>query len=885
MAEAKGLTTAIVSIVGKLDPSVQKSVKNATKSISKLKIATVAVAGAIGASAVATGKYLLDLGNEMDGAYDTIRIGTGATGKSLDGLKKDFEKVLQSVPTSSESASQAIADLNTRLGLSGKNLQDVAKSAIYLSENLGAGDLTTVIEKSSRAFQAWGVKEEEMTGKMDYLFKVSQSTGIGFNELAEKTQRYGATFQSLGYDFESASTLIGSLTKNGADVDSVLAGMRTSLGKLTAQGLSASEGFEMYYGKIKNAKTETEAMSIASEIFGTKNGALMAKSIRDGKLACAALTAELKGSSETIAGASEDTMDYAEKMQLMKNKMKVALAPMANTVFDSVNALMPVVEKGMAGLTKIIKKIGKSLPDLIPKISAVAEKVINILGAAFPIVFDIVDGVISGIRIAFNTISPIVQKVAGKIMTAFEAVKPTLIEIKDKVLGGISTAFGKVKAGVGYVIENFEKFTPIIAGITAGMVAFKVATTAVTVAQKAQVAITKVITTVTAIMNGTMAMNPIGAVALAIGALVAAGVALYKNWDKIKEVAGALGEKTKKAFGTAAKATGNFFKSAGKATANVFVTAGKATGNFFVGIGKSIKKAFTTIVKAVGNIIEKIGLGKQFKHIFDQIRRVISMVKSLFSGDFSGAMDTFKAIVHSGIENVKGIFDGIKDKVDDIIVKVSEKFPLIGKVIEDVKAYVEPIIENLKGAFGGITDFISGVFSGNWEQAWNGIKTTFSNIVSGLQNIIKTPLNAIIGFVNKVIDGINSLGFTLPDWLPGDWGGKSFSLNIPQIPMLATGGIASTPSICGEGGYPEWVITPDPAYRQRNIGLLSQAADALDVKSGGSRGGNVIKIEFAPVINCSSGNSVDIMQAIKARMPEFVDMITRALEAEAEGAY
>ena len=70
------------------------------------------------------------------------------------------------------------------------------------------------------------------------------------------------------------------------------------------------------------------------------------------------------------------------------------------------------------------------------------------------------------------------------------------------------------------------------------------------------------------------------------------------------------------------------------------------------------------------------------------------------------------------------------------------------------------------------------------------------------------------------------------------------------------------------------------------FGLLSMASEALNAKADRvETGGNVFKIEFAPVINCASGEGVDIMQAIKDRMPEFLDMIMGAMEAEREGAY
>lgn len=108
------------------------------------KTVTVPLAAA-GAGAVAMGK-------SFDDAYDKIRIGTGATGKALEGLNDDFRKVARQVPSSFDDISTAIADYNTRLGISGQALQDLSVQTLNLAR-ITEMDLEKSLRKPARRFK------------------------------------------------------------------------------------------------------------------------------------------------------------------------------------------------------------------------------------------------------------------------------------------------------------------------------------------------------------------------------------------------------------------------------------------------------------------------------------------------------------------------------------------------------------------------------------------------------------------------------------------------------------------------------------------------------------------------------------------------------------
>ena len=96
----------------------------------------------------------------------------------------------------------------------------------------------------------------------------------------------------------------------------------------------------------------------------------------------------------------------------------------------------------------------------------------------------------------------------------------------------------------------------------------------------------------------------------------------------------------------------------------------------------------------------------------------------------------------------------------------------------------EELISGLKQVCGGFIDFITGVFSGDWEKAWNGIV----NVGKGAVNVLISIINSLISLV---VSGLNMISFDIPSWVPFIGGGH-FGFNIqqaPQIPYLAQGAV------------------------------------------------------------------------------------------------
>ena len=301
--------------------------------------------------------------------------------------------------------------------------------------------------------------------------------------------------------------------------------------------------------------------------------------------------------------------------------------------------------------------------------------------------------------------------------------------------------------------------------------------------------------------------------------------------------------------------------------------------------------AYSSTVNAIGasgGVFTKLkgivaGLGGAFKgvwaivkaHPFAVIVAVIATVIASLTTLYNNS-EEFRNFVNELWSNLKEIFSGVKDAVKDLwdnhlkplwedslkplFKSLGDAFSGLWDTISTVIGWVVgilggtlltaftstfgSILETVISVIGGVSDalngiltFISGVFSGNWKKAWEGIKLAFKGVWDALVGIAKAPLNMIIGFingalkaitsgVNTVIRNINKLSWKVPDWVPliggQQWGFHFSTLNAPQIPLLANGGVIEQPTVAMMGEYAGASNNPEIATPQS---LLQQIID------------------------------------------------------------
>jgi phage-related protein len=283
-------------------------------------------------------------------------------------------------------------------------------------------------------------------------------------------------------------------------------------------------------------------------------------------------------------------------------------------------------------------------------------------------------------------------------------------------------------------------------------------------------------------------------------------------------------------------------------------------GELFGGIGAQFLDTWNTYAPQIGASISGL-----FSSIWDDLikpyLKLIAMEWEMFTQDLLDVWNEYGASIFDGvgefITNLVNVFKRLWDEIYDPIVKpFLEQFektwaehinPMIKKALEFVAVLVDGalqilnkfvmplvngIITVLKPAFvsmlatvtgvfntllsfisdfvggvfstlKGLVNFIVGVFTGDWQRAWDGVRSIFQTFANTLGSVIKLPLNLIIDAINGFIAGLNTI--KVPDWVPVV-GGKGIS--IARIPKLAEGGVVNSATIAQIGEAGREVVLP-----------------------------------------------------------------------------
>lgn len=284
------------------------------------KLATKFSALAIAGKALS---FLKNLFNDFQKAQKTLVMATGASWEALQQLTRDMLAVQGQVSQNQWEIAEAIWELNTRLWLTGQELQDFTTKYLKFASVTGQ-DGKTAIENNVKLFAVWWVEAKKQAEYLDKLTVAGQKTWISVSELTNKLQQNAPVLQELGFSLDDSIALMSNFEKSWIEASQVLMSMKIAIKNLVDDGLSPAEALTEI---IKWVEDGTISMNEAMEIFGSRWGVAMINAIRNGTFQLS----EMKESLSDVSWAVEETRNEMETLwEFISRKRNKALGDFVN---------------------------------------------------------------------------------------------------------------------------------------------------------------------------------------------------------------------------------------------------------------------------------------------------------------------------------------------------------------------------------------------------------------------------------------------------------------------------------------------------------------------------------------------------------------------------
>ena len=671
------------------DKAGKRSGKRFAGSAKKYLAGGAAVAGI---TAAFSGLY--KVGDTFDDLTNTIRVGSGASGDALDGLVSNAENIASSVPADFDTVANTVADVSTRLGLTGDTMETVATQYVEAGRLLGE---SVDVGKTTAAFNAFKIEGEDVTGAMDQLFQVSQATGIGMNDLASQVAENAPAVQALGFGFDEAASMVGTFDKAGLNSSRMMSGLSRGLVNLAKDGEEPAEAFDRVVdqlGGFIEKGDKAAALDLASEVFGTRNASQFVGALESGTLNLDDMTKAAGQTGDTILGLGEDTRTFGDSWQIFTNQAMLAVEPLASAIFDGLGGAMEAI-------LPIAQSLGSWLADNQWALAAAAGVIGVTLVAAF---------VAWTASIWAATVALLANPITW-IVLAIVALVAALVYVATQ-----TTFFQDIWGAVwGFITDTIS-----IAGDIIGATLSGIADVWSAIWNGIKAVASAVWGAITSVISG--AINGVRSVVMSVVGAIASGWSA--TWNGIKAVASA--------------------------------------------VWSGIVSFITAYINTVRSVIVAVvhGISSAWSATWNGIKAVASAVWSGITSVISGAINGVRSVITSILSSISGAWsrawNGLKSLVSNV--------------------------------WGGIVSMFQGAVS-----TFSGI---FGSIASAISGPFRSAFNGIASFWNSTV---GALSFNVPDWVPGV-GGKGWS--VPNIPMLAEGGVVEDPTLAmiGEGSESEAVL-------------------------------------------------------------------------------
>lgn len=719
-----------VSLVGEKMQDVGGKIEDAGKK------ASVVSAGIVALGSACVGAFY-----ELDEGYDTIITKTGASGEALDSLNESADNVFSNLPVDMADVGTAIGEVNTRFGYTGEKLEELSSQFLQFAEINGV-DLNNSIGTVDKVLEQFNMSGEEAGGVLDLITLKAQETGIGADKLMDTVQKNGATFKDMGLGVNEAIVLLSQFEANGVNVETAVKGLQKATKEYTDEGLSMEDALGKTIDKIKNAKTDTEALAEAQEIFGVKGANEMAKAIREGRIDVDDLSKSMGDYAGTVEDTFNETLDPVDEAKVGFNNLKLVGAELGGSIQT---ALLPIIN----GLVNGLKNLKTWFDGLSPTTKTMIVVIAGIVASIGPLLI-IIGKVVSSIGT--------IMTFAPKLVTAFNAVKTAFSTLGTTLLANpIAIVIIAVTALVGafiYLWNNCEAFRQFWINLWENIKA------------------------------------TVGPILEQISGYFSSAWEYVKSvWNSVRPYFSQIWSGIRAIFSAVKTVLGAYFRSAWEVIKLVWSVA----VSYFRTIWSNIKAIFSvvktflggafstawTAIKAVWNAVTGY-----FRAIWNTIKGIFSVVKSVLTGDFRGAWEGIKGIVSTW----KGYFSGVWNSIKAVFSSVRSWF---SSTFSSAWTEVKNVFSSWGSFFSGLWSKITNTFSKIGTNISNAISGSVRSGLNGVISAIEGTINTGIGLINGAIGLINKL--------PGVSVGKIGRVSFPR---LARGGVVDRPTFAeiGENG-------------------------------------------------------------------------------------
>lgn len=865
---------------------------------------------------------------------------------------QEYESALAKVSTIADGAkvpmgamSKEIMNLSNETGIAATLLaddvynaisagQDTADAVSFVAQSTklakaGFAESAQTLDVLTTILNAYGMESSE-TGKVSDMLIQTQNKGkVTVAELSSVMGKIIPTAKSNGVALEQVTAGYAVMTAKGIAAAETTTYMNSMMNELGKSGTAADKSLRAAAGKgfkelMQEGKSLSEVLGLLQDdaAKGGKSLADVFGSAEAGKAALTLLSDGVEGFNaqvENMRNASEGIGATQTAFELMEQSSEEKMAKAKNSIKNLMTVVgqtfLPMVGGIAESVTPVITKISEFAQEN-PKLVQTIAKVAAGLGAARLGFLGLKLAGLSG----ENGIISLGKKLVGlRAGMAGQAATVATFGAKIKGIGG---AFGGI-AG---------KVLPVVGAITAVITVFKLVKDHL---QEIRGFIKK-----TFGEEALAVFDKVVGIASSVGEAIK-GIFSDGNIDaaggKIQEIFGDKGlEVFKKLVGVAKGVAGvgkqvvdfiftNIVPVAEKVldvvikqvvpgiiqfmqdAAPIVMQIVQSIADFVAAAIPIIADAIAAVMPVISDIIDIITtyvfpiVSDIFSFITTTVLPVIAQMVQALLPVISNAMRTLVPLVKDAVTTVWNVVSPI---IQAILQAVQFVMPVIQGIIEAGVNYIGGIIDGLAKILDGIITFITGVFTGNWRQAWEGVKKIFSGIFDTMKGIVKGAMNGIIDVVNGAIKGANK--FKLP-------GQKS--ANIPLIPKFAKG-TRRTPDtfIAGEEG-PE-LITGQPgkavftAEETRNIIAAQKAAQetgamptagvpaggkdapaaagaevapAVAGEKGAGGGSRTIIINNSPTIIVNGGAPDDLEDKLKRNNQELLQQVDEKLGSDDDG--